>query len=197
MTRRRVWTTCDWPAGSRLWSATMTCRSRSVCAATPDSVMINGSRRLQVGKRTSMAAMHHLSERARIHGTGAAQLRRLVRCQLVAKCLVGRAVPGLQGALLYDVAEVDAIRRRDHTAGHGIALVADVGPRPRPVAPLGTGSAGRVDARPGAWETQVHAQLSCHVPRRAEVALDALRVVLEQGLGLHKLAHGPVLCRQA
>src|SRR5919204_2521333 len=125
-----------------------------------------------------MAAMHHPSERARIDGTGTAQLRRLLRCQPVAKCVVGRALPGLQGALLDDVAEVDAIRRGDHAAGHGIALVAEVGPRPRPVAPLGTGSAGRVEARPGAWETQVHAQLACHLPRLAEVALDALRIFL-------------------
>src|SRR5690242_5540990 len=98
-------------------------------------------------------------ERALVDRARAADLGRLVGVQLLAKLLVGRAVPSRLHATFLHLAKIDTVGRGDHTARHRVTIVADIAAAPRPVAALDAGGAGRVRARARARQAQVDAKL--------------------------------------
>src|SRR5438046_2178095 len=73
----------------------------------------------------NMRAISHL-KRPVIHRTGSAYLWRFIRVQLIPETLVRFAGPDFGDAAFDHTPKVNPIRRRDHTTGHRIALVAEV-----------------------------------------------------------------------
>src|SRR4051794_26468709 len=81
-------------------------------------------------------------ERPRVDRARATQVRRLVRGERLAERLVAWAVPDRLRACGRHAAKIETVRRGDHAAGHGQALVTDVRATPRPVTALGPGVPG-------------------------------------------------------
>src|SRR5581483_10098737 len=84
----------------------------------------------------------------------AADLRRVGRRQTLAEPRVAGALPYLDERAVAHAAEVRAVRRRHHAAGHRLAVVAHVGAGPGPVAPLAARYIRRVAAGPQRWQPQ-------------------------------------------
>src|SRR5689334_21566740 len=103
-----------------------------------------------------------------IDGAAATDVGRLVGGEPRAEGVIGLVVPDTHHAFLRHVAEVQAVGRRDHAAGHGLAGKRDVGAAPGPVA-----------AARGALlelgQPERYAELRRYAACRAEPLLDACR----------------------
>src|SRR3954469_24308700 len=146
----------------------------------------SGSAPLCRPDRRRKGLRHIALESAVVDGAAAADLGRIVRGKACAEGVVGLVIPHVCDAVLHYVAEVQAIRRGDHAAGHRVAREAEVSAAPRPVA---TAWAALRDVR----QTQGDPRLIGDTARLLEAAFDARGIDGEQRLGVDELAHRLVL----
>src|SRR4051812_27624931 len=107
------------------------------------------------------------------------------------KRLVVWTIPDRERTLLGHVTELDSVRRGDHAAGHGQALITDVGPSPGPRAALGSGGARRVLTRLGSRQAEIDTQLLGSPTSLGEVVLHPRRVFINQGFLVNEVTHRP------